>query len=200
MFTPRRLDGETVSSPHVPSSSLVQRFTFVGESQTSQISGNISINELDLLWIDLFILLESNDREQPGSDEHTVISESTTDFTYWNTQITQLFLTGEMPKEFYDLWLFCKRLNPTHPEGLIFSEIYFNFNFIWLNYLKKICIVLDALLSVGLKLVGPYDVLAGHMNQFDANDTKKTVLHWRYYYDPPEFQVCIFCIIHFLTK
>jgi hypothetical protein len=47
------------------------------------------------------------------------------------------------------------------------------------------------LLSVGLKLVGPYDVLAGHMNGFNANDVEKTVLHWRYYYDPPEFQVCV---------
>jgi len=40
--------------------------------------------------------------------------------------------------------------------------------------------------------VGPYDVLAGHMNGFNTNDIEKTVLHWRYYYDPPEFQVCDF--------
>lgn len=40
--------------------------------------------------------------------------------------------------------------------------------------------------------MGPYDVLAGHMNGFNTNDVEKTVLHWRYYYDPPEFQVCIF--------
>jgi len=53
---------------------------------------------------------------------------------------------------------------------------------------------LDALLPVGLKLVGPYDVLAGHMNGFNANDVEKTVLHWRYYYDPPEFQVCVFSV------
>lgn len=51
---------------------------------------------------------------------------------------------------------------------------------------------LDALLSIGLKLVGPYDVLAGRMNEFDAKDVNKTVLHWRYYYDPPEFQVSVF--------
>lgn len=44
LFTPRRLDGETVSSPHVPSSSQVERFTFVGETQASQISGNLKIN------------------------------------------------------------------------------------------------------------------------------------------------------------
>lgn len=40
LFTPRRLDGETVSSPHVPSSNQVQRFTFVGDSQPIQTPGN----------------------------------------------------------------------------------------------------------------------------------------------------------------
>lgn len=59
---------------------------------------------------------------------------------------------------------------------------------------------LDAFLSVGLKLVGPYDVLAGLMNDFDANDVEKTVLHWRYYYDPPEFQVNMRCKITFILN
>lgn len=40
LFTPRRLDGETVSSPHVPSSYQVETFTFAGDSQTSNITGN----------------------------------------------------------------------------------------------------------------------------------------------------------------
>ncbi|XP_025193272.1 histone PARylation factor 1 isoform X2 [Melanaphis sacchari] len=141
LFTPRRLDGETVSSPHVPSSNQVQRFTFVGESQPSQIS-------------------DLNDREQPDPPVQNV-----TDSDYLKTKISELFLVEEMPKEFYDLWSFCKRLCSTHPE--------------------------DALLSVGLKLVGPYDVLAGKMNGFNANDVEKTVLHWRYYYDPPEFQTIL---------
>lgn len=43
LYTPRRLDGETVSSPHVPSSSQVMRFTFVGESQVAQVAGNLKI-------------------------------------------------------------------------------------------------------------------------------------------------------------
>lgn len=146
LFTPRRLDGETVSSPHVPSSNQIQRFIFIGEFQTPQIS-------------------DSNDREQPGSSEQIRIPEVVTDSAYWNTRITELFLVGEMPKEFYDLWSFCKRQSPTRPE--------------------------DAFLSVGLKLVGPYDVLAGHMNELDTNDVEKTVLHWRYYYDPPEFQTIL---------
>lgn len=47
---------------------------------------------------------------------------------------------------------------------------------------------------MGLKLVGPYDVLAGLMNDFNVNDVEKTVLHWRYYYDPPEFQVNMICM------
>lgn len=61
---------------------------------------------------------------------------------------------------------------------------------------NNIFIYLDALLSVNLKLVGPYDVLAGHMNEFDVNDIEKNVLHWRYYYDPPEFQVCVHHIFY----
>lgn len=40
LFTPRRLDGETVSSPHVPSNNLIQKFTFLGESHASQLTGN----------------------------------------------------------------------------------------------------------------------------------------------------------------
>ncbi|KAF0751617.1 histone PARylation factor 1 [Aphis craccivora] len=142
LFTPRRLDGETVSSPHVPSSNQIQRFTFVGESQPSQTP-------------------DLNDREQPED----LSVQDVTDFDCFKKKISELFLIKEMPKEFYDLWSFCKRQCSAHPE--------------------------DALLPVGLKLVGPYDVLAGHMNGFNANDVEKTVLHWRYYYDPPEFQTIL---------
>jgi len=48
--------------------------------------------------------------------------------------------------------------------------------------------------------VGPYDVLAGHMNGFNTNDIEKTVLHWRYYYDPPEFQVCVLLLKCYLIQ
>ncbi|XP_050541400.1 histone PARylation factor 1-like isoform X5 [Daktulosphaira vitifoliae] len=146
LYTPRRLDGETVSSPHVPSSNQVQRFTFHGTSQNSQAT-------------------DSNDSEQSVTSERIMIPGMVFNPAYWNKQISKLFLVGDMPEEFYDLWSFCKRQNSTHPE--------------------------DAFLSVGLKLVGPYDVLAGHFNEFNSNNNENAVLHWRYYYDPPEFQTII---------
>jgi len=97
-----------------------------------------------------------------------------------------------MPKEFYDLWSFCKRQSPIRPEGLIFIISCIILFWLNCNNIHDIFhVYLDAFLSVGLKLVGPYDVLAGHMNEFDTNDVEKTILHWRYYYDPPEFQVCV---------
>lgn len=43
---------------------------------------------------------------------------------------------------------------------------------------------------VFIKLVGPFDVLAGHFDECDAFDANDYLRHWRYYYDPPEFQVC----------
>ena len=38
--------------------------------------------------------------------------------------------------------------------------------------------------TVGLELVGPYHVLAGRLKGVPWN---KCVLHYRYFYDPPEF-------------
>lgn len=61
--------------------------------------------------------LDLNDREQP--DDPPVQNE--TDFDCLKKKISELFLIKEMPKEFYDLWSFCKRLCSTHPEGLILS-------------------------------------------------------------------------------
>ena len=52
----------------------------------------------------------------------------------------------------------------------------------------------DALQKLGLELVGPYDILAGHHKDVDTNRHGKRpnyLLHWRYYYDPPEFQTVI---------
>lgn len=44
--------------------------------------------------------------------------------------------------------------------------------------------------DIGLKLVGPYDLLSGHLKN-DKIKKKQSLflLHWRYYYDPPGFQV-----------
>ena len=49
--------------------------------------------------------------------------------------------------------------------------------------------VLDALQkTLGLQLVGPYDVLAGLcVKKNGRGKTPCYLTHWRYYYDPPEF-------------
>lgn len=43
--------------------------------------------------------------------------------------------------------------------------------------------------TLGLKLVGPFDVLAGaHKN---LKSKPNVHLHWRFFYDPPEFQTIL---------
>ncbi|XP_074650831.1 histone PARylation factor 1-like [Tubulanus polymorphus] len=73
--------------------------------------------------------------------------------------IKEKFLV-EMPADFYDLWTLCKKVKPLKPESAFAN-------------------------SGGLKLVGPYDVLAGKCKPCIEN--RKYLIHWRYYYDPPEF-------------
>lgn len=85
--------------------------------------------------------VDSNYEEQPGPSEQTVIPEIVTDSTYWNSQIFKLFLVGEMPKEFYDLWSFCKRQCPAHPEGLTLVTLFF-FKTLILFYLFR-CIFIS---------------------------------------------------------
>ena len=41
--------------------------------------------------------------------------------------------------------------------------------------------------SLGLQLVGPYDVLSGSFDDVKESDIISYHLHYRYYYDPPEF-------------
>lgn len=44
--------------------------------------------------------------------------------------------------------------------------------------------------TLGLQLVGPFDILAGaHKNS--KNPQPNFHLHWRYIYDPPEFQTIL---------
>lgn len=45
--------------------------------------------------------------------------------------------------------------------------------------------------SVGLKLVGPYDILAGKHKKAKKSTELNFNLHWRFFYDPPEFQTII---------
>lgn len=43
--------------------------------------------------------------------------------------------------------------------------------------------------SVNLELIGPYDLLRGKLPIVD--DKKQYLVHWRFFYDPPEFQVSL---------
>ena len=56
-------------------------------------------------------------------------------------------------------------------------------------YLYSVSIInVDALKeSLGLQLVGPYDILSGSFDDVKESDTISYHLHYRYYYDPPEF-------------
>lgn len=81
--------------------------------------------------------------------------------------IKELFLV-EMPKDFYQFYEFCKSISKDNP--------------------------LLACKSACLKLVGPYDVLGGKIKDLaNEKDKERYFTHWRYYYDPPEFQVCVIC-------
>ncbi|XP_005095777.1 histone PARylation factor 1 [Aplysia californica] len=75
----------------------------------------------------------------------------------------------EMPEDFFLFWEFCKCLNPSKPQ----------------DALKK---------SLSLRLVGPFDVVAGRHKGVTRNKRGRRpnfLLHYRYYYDPPEFQTVI---------
>ncbi|XP_017672074.1 PREDICTED: UPF0609 protein C4orf27 isoform X1 [Lepidothrix coronata] len=70
-----------------------------------------------------------------------------------------------LPEDFYQFWKFCEELDPEKPS--------------------------DALVpSLGLKLVGPYDILAGKHKKPKSTDVNFN-LHWRFFYDPPEFQTIL---------
>lgn len=78
--------------------------------------------------------------------------------------IKEKFLV-DMPEDFYLFWDFCKQLKGDNPK--------------------------NALASVGLILVGPYDVLANKFTNIVERSPEEYLIHWRYYYDPPEFQTVI---------
>uniref|UniRef100_A0A3Q3WC46 Histone PARylation factor 1 n=1 Tax=Mola mola TaxID=94237 RepID=A0A3Q3WC46_MOLML len=78
-------------------------------------------------------------------------------------EIVQLYKL-QMPEDLYHLWDFCKELCPDNP-----------------------CALED---SLGLKLVGPFEILAG-VHKTSKNPQPNFHLHWRYFYDPPEFQTIL---------
>lgn len=69
-----------------------------------------------------------------------------------------------MPDDFFQFWDFCEGLNADCPQ----------------DALKN---------TLGLQLVGPFDILSKkHKN---SSSQPNFHLHWRYFYDPPEFQTII---------
>ncbi|XP_015669985.1 histone PARylation factor 1 isoform X2 [Protobothrops mucrosquamatus] len=71
----------------------------------------------------------------------------------------------KMPEDFYHFWKFCEELEPDKPCDALKS-------------------------SIGLQLVGPYDILSGKHNTNKSKEINFN-LHWRFFYDPPEFQTII---------
>nr|XP_034184968.1 histone PARylation factor 1 isoform X1 [Osmia lignaria] len=78
--------------------------------------------------------------------------------------ISYLFLT-EMPDDFYQFYEFCKSIN------------------------EKDCF--NALKDLHIQLVGPYDVFRDKFLNFKVESKEALLRHWRYYYDPPEFQTIV---------
>ncbi|XP_007457432.1 PREDICTED: UPF0609 protein C4orf27 homolog [Lipotes vexillifer] len=71
-----------------------------------------------------------------------------------------------LPEDFYHFWRFCEGLDPEQPADSLSA-------------------------SLGLRLVGPYDILAGRHKMKKKSASLNFNLHWRFYYDPPEFQTII---------
>uniref|UniRef100_A0A2K6LWX4 Histone PARylation factor 1 n=1 Tax=Rhinopithecus bieti TaxID=61621 RepID=A0A2K6LWX4_RHIBE len=71
-----------------------------------------------------------------------------------------------LPEDFYHFWKFCEELDPEKPSDSLSA-------------------------SLGLQLVGPYDILAGKHKTKKKSTGLNFNLHWRFYYDPPEFQTII---------
>lgn len=70
-----------------------------------------------------------------------------------------------MPDDFYQFWNMCQTIKPNSPS--------------------------EAFKDVNLFLVGPFDVLANKFSNIPEMDDEKYLIHWRYFYDPPEFQTVI---------
>ncbi|KAL3266585.1 hypothetical protein HHI36_010749 [Cryptolaemus montrouzieri] len=85
-----------------------------------------------------------------------------------NNEISRKFIKEkfffEMPEDFYQFYQLCECLNKNNPS--------------------------EALATIGLKLVGPFDVLCGKFCEQNKKD-EEFLLHWRYFYDPPQMQTVL---------
>ncbi|CAB0010940.1 unnamed protein product [Nesidiocoris tenuis] len=76
-------------------------------------------------------------------------------------RIKALFLVG-MPEDFFEFYKFCSQLQKKPAK--------------------------KALAAIGLELVGPFDVLDGSVKDCTQEEALR---HYRYFYDPPEFQTVL---------
>ncbi|CAD5115084.1 DgyrCDS4097 [Dimorphilus gyrociliatus] len=96
--------------------------------------------------------------EEKQSESETVEDDDKLDSTDISNVIKLKYKVA-MPKDFFDFYEFAKSVNSKNP-----------------------C---DALNSINLTLVGPFEFLSG---QYKRHSKKTCYLtYWRYYYDPPEF-------------
>ncbi|KAK2588095.1 hypothetical protein KPH14_004156 [Odynerus spinipes] len=143
------------------------------ESETISLPNNLETEETHLGT-------KSNDEKVIENIEQEIKEESTISHNNSNSadddsftilspdnmeeNILNLFLV-KMPEDFYQLYEFCKLTSNEDP--------------------------LKTLKPINLYLVGPYDILNCKLKSFKNNDKEKYLRHWRYYYDPPEFQTII---------
>lgn len=82
----------------------------------------------------------------------------------------------EMPDDFYQLWNFCKaNAGDSQRPECVFEKF-------------------------DLELIGPFDVLAGKFDKARRFEPAEYLRHWRFFYDPPEFQSIMKrkgCGVHF---
>ncbi|XP_017888758.1 histone PARylation factor 1 [Ceratina calcarata] len=78
--------------------------------------------------------------------------------------ISHLFLV-QMPDDFFQFYEFCQSISEKNP--------------------------LNVLNDFHLQLVGPFDVFRETFLEAKVEDKQALLRHWRYYYDPPEFQTII---------
>uniref|UniRef100_W8C1U2 UPF0609 protein CG1218 n=1 Tax=Ceratitis capitata TaxID=7213 RepID=W8C1U2_CERCA len=83
-----------------------------------------------------------------------------------NDFIRHKFLV-EMPADFYSFWKFASNINPKSTGDEI------------LEYFEK---------QFQLQLVGPFEFLSGRFHKAVIREPGDYLRHWRFFYDPPEFQ------------
>lgn len=112
--------------------------------------------------------LRSSKRRSPdnkanvSSSEHGEEDLGTHDIPEDVSEFIQEKFLVEMPDDFHSFWEFCSSLATKDGVKNVFK-------------------------AVNLLMVGPFDVLLGNLPIRKNNSDY--LLHWRYFYDPPEFQV-----------